>query len=189
MSVTKLEDPADLIRLVADPLRLALLGRAAEGRLVLSEVAETMAVPRRKVAEAVGKLRAIGLIDDKLKLCPGELQRLAASLPTAESAAATITAGPWSDEEKKVLRRFFSGTRLTEIPTNRSKRQLVLERLAQEFEPGLRYQERDVNFTLQLFHDDYAALRRYMVEEDIMTRAEGVYWRTGGRYPASQESE
>ncbi len=58
----------------------------------------------------------------------------------------------------------------------------------QEFEPGLRYQERDVNFTLQLFYEDYTSLRRYMVEEGIMTRAEGVYWRTGGRYATPKDS-
>ena len=39
-----------------------------------------------------------------------------------------------------------------------------------------------MNFTLQLFHADYAALRRYMVDEGLLTRAEGVYWRSGGRY-------
>ena len=180
-----LDDPADLVRLVADPLRLALLGRAAEGRVQLDEVAASLGVHPRKVAEAVGKLRAVGLVDDELRLIPAELQEIARRLPTAESAAAAITDGPWSDEEKQVLARFFSGTRLTEIPTSRGKRKLVLERLAQEFEPGFRYQERDVNFTLQLFHSDYASLRRYMVEEGIMTRAEGVYWRTGGRYPTT----
>ncbi len=181
------QDPSDLIRLVADPLRLALLGRAAEGRLSLEEVAARFDVPKRKVAEAVGKLRALGLIDDELRLVPRLLQEAAASLPTPESAAAVITDGPWSDEEKRVLRRFFSGSRLTEIPASRAKRLLVLERLAQEFEPGLRYQESDVSFTLQLFHPDYTSLRRYMIEEGIMTRAEGVYWRTGGRYPADSD--
>ena len=176
------EDPAELIRLVADPLRLALLGRAAEGRVSVDEVADSLGVPKRKAAEAVGKLRAAGLLDDDLQLRAAILRTIAAKLPTAETAAAAITDGPWSEGEKKVLRIFFSGTRLTEIPTSSKKRKIILERLAQEFEPGLRYAERDVNFTLQLFHEDYAALRRYMVEEDIMTRAEGVYWSTGGRY-------
>ena len=45
-----------------------------------------------------------------------------------------------------------------------------------------------MNFTLQLFHEDYVSLRRYMVEEGILTRAEGVYWRTGGRFPPGAES-
>ncbi|NNK91836.1 MAG: DUF2087 domain-containing protein, partial [Acidimicrobiia bacterium] len=67
------------------------------------------------------------------------------------------------------------------IPTQHAKRLIVLERLAQEFEPGLRYREQEVNFTLQLFHADYAALRRYLVDEGYLTRADGVYWRTGGR--------
>ncbi len=187
--MARLNDPADLIRLVADPLRLALLGRAAEGRVALGEVAVAFDVPQRRVAEAVGKLRATGLIDDDLRLVTGELQEIAKRLPSDEGAAAVITDGPWSDDEKRILTRFFSGARLVEIPASRGKRRLVLERLAQEFEPGFRYQERDVNFTLQLFHSDYASLRRYMVEEGIMTRAEGVYWRTGGRYPTASDPE
>mgnify|MGYP001817423789 CR=1 FL=1 len=182
-----IEDPADIIRVVADPLRLSLLGRAAEGRVELDEVARSLGVPKRKVAEAVGKLRAAGLIDREMRLEIDRLQSIAASLPTAEGVAASITAGPWSDEERHVLSRFFSGTRLKEIPSSRRKRRIVLERLAQEFEPGYRYQERDVNFTLQLFHADYAALRRYMVDEGLLTRAEGVYWRSGGRYLTNAE--
>ncbi len=184
-----IDHPAELIRIVADPLRLALLGRAAEGRVELDELAKCFAQPKKKIAEALGKLRAAGLIDEDLRLADSVLRSIAARLPSAAEAHAVITQGPWSDDEKRILSRFFSGTRLTEIPTSRGKRSLVLERLAQEFEPGLRYQEQDVNFTLQLFHEDYAALRRYMVEEEIMTRSEGVYWRTGGRYATGSESQ
>ena len=79
-----LEDPADLIRLVADPLRLALLGRAAEARLSIDEVSDSLGTPKRKVAEAVGKLRALGLIDNDLRLVPRVLQEAAAALPSAE---------------------------------------------------------------------------------------------------------
>ncbi len=182
-----IEDPADIIRLVADPLRLALLGRAAEGNLVLDDVAAAFGIPKRKVAEAAGKLRASGLINDDLRLNQDNLRNVAAKLPSPEGAAEVVTRGPWSDAEREVLRRFFSGTRLTSIPAAKYKRLIVLERLAQEFEPGLRYQERDVNFTLQLFHADYAALRRYLVDEGLLTRAEGVYWRTGGRYLTQSE--
>jgi hypothetical protein len=182
-----IEDPADIIRLVADPLRLALLGRAAEGSLVLDEVAAAFDTPKRKVAEAVGKLRAAGLITDDLRLNEESLRTVAARLPSPEGAAEVVTRGPWSDVERDILGRFFSGTRLTSIPTAKNKRLIILERLAQEFEPGLRYQERDVNFTLQLFHADYAALRRYLVDEGLLTRAEGVYWRTGGRYLTQTE--
>jgi hypothetical protein len=183
-----IDDPADLIRIVADPLRLSILGRAAEGRVSLEEIEGVFDIPKKKVVEAIGKLRASGLIDEQLRLVPELLREVAAGLPTAAGAAAVITEGPWTDVEREVLRRFFSGTRLVEIPTNRSKRQLVLERLAQEFEPGLRYDESSVSFTLQLFHPDYTALRRYLVDEGFLTRAEGVYWRTGGRFPAAADT-
>ncbi len=79
-----------------------------------------------------------------------------------------------------MLGRFFSGRRVTSLPSNRSERLLVLERLALEYEAGVRYQEREVNFSLQMFYPDYATLRRYLVDEGLLTRADGVYWRTGG---------
>ncbi|MCP3975785.1 MAG: DUF2087 domain-containing protein [bacterium] len=110
------------------------------------------------------------------------LRSIAQSLPTDPPPTAEVVAGPWSAAELDILGRFFSGGRLQSIPTNLSKRRVILERLSQEFEPGLRYEEADVNFRLQLFYHDYAALRRYMVDEDLMSRAEGVYWRTGGRF-------
>ncbi|MGA9595228.1 MAG: DUF2087 domain-containing protein [Acidimicrobiia bacterium] len=179
-------DPADLIRVVADPLRMSILGRAAEGRVSLTELAESFDVPKKKVVQALGSLRAAGLIDEQLRLVVEVLRSVAAELPTPPEAAEAITRGPWNEAERDVLRRFFSGTRLVEVPTNRSKRHLILERLAQEFEPGLRYEESAVSFRLQLFHPDYAALRRYLVDEGFLTRADGVYWRTGGRYPAGE---
>jgi hypothetical protein len=33
---------------------------------------------------------------------------------------------------------------------------------------------------LLAYHPDYAALRRYLVEEDFLARENGVYWRAGG---------
>ena len=82
----------------------------------------------RLVSEAAGKLRAAGLIDNDLRLIHENLRSIAASLPSPAEAAATITDGPWSQDEREILRRFFTGTRLKEIPTSRKKRVVVLER-------------------------------------------------------------
>jgi len=79
-----------------------------------------------------------------------------------------------------VLRNFMADGRLTSIPAQRSKRVVVLDFLSQQFEPGKAYPERDVNFMLGKYHRDYAALRRYLVDEGFMMREGGVYWRTGG---------
>ncbi len=174
-------DPADFLRLALDPVRLSLLGRAAEGRIDVAEVAAALHVPERTVLEALGRLRSAGLLAGD-RLDRNALREVAAALPREPAADPELAGGDWSEEEATVLSRFFSGRRLTSIPANQQKRILVLERLAQEFEPGVLYSEPEVNFKLQLFHADYATLRRYLVDHDLLAREAGVYWRTGGRY-------
>jgi hypothetical protein len=79
-----------------------------------------------------------------------------------------------------VLSVFVVDGRLTSIPTARAKRMIVLDWLAQEFEPGRRYSEAMVNLILGKRHPDTAALRRYLVDEDLLSREAGQYWRSGG---------
>ena len=57
---------------------------------------------------------------------------------------------------------------------------MILDHVCRVFEPGVRYSEREVSVLLRAFHPDYAALRRYLVDEGFLARADGVYWRIGG---------
>ena len=83
----------------------------------------------------------------------------------------------------ETLRRFFSPDgRLHTMPTKHLKRRFVLDRIAQRFEPGRTYAEREVDAVLKEVHDDHAALRRYLVEDGFLTRENNVYWRSGGTY-------
>lgn len=176
-------EPRDYLGLAVDPVRLAVLGHAAVGPLELEPLAQDLGIGRRKMHEVVGKLQAAGLLRSDLTLDREVLRAIAQSLPQDPPIDPQFLAQGWTDDEARTLSKFFSGSRLKQIPTQRAKRLLVLERLAQEFEPGRRYQEKEVNFTLQLFYSDYAALRRYLIDEELMARADGVYWRTGGRFP------
>jgi hypothetical protein len=72
--------------------------------------------------------------------------------------------------------------RLTTIPSKFSKLLVVLDHLAQAFEPGRSYPEAEVNQILLRFHPDFAALRRYLVENAFLTREDSVYWRSGGTF-------
>jgi RimJ/RimL family protein N-acetyltransferase len=175
-------DYEDFARLCLDPVRLAALGHASEGTLTPEVLTEEMGVSRRQALETVADLRLAGLVDADDRLRVDALHRIAATVPQAEPASPAVTAGDWTASEVRTLETFFSGERLVEIPANRRKRLVVLERLAQEFEPGVRYAEAEVSGQLERFNPDYAALRRYLVEENLMSRAEGVYWRTGGRF-------
>lgn len=83
--------------------------------------------------------------------------------------------------EQKVLETFIVDGRLREMPVKHEKRLIVLTYISRVFEPGVRYHERDVDVALRAFHDDYPALRRYLVEADLLNRDNtNVYWRAGG---------
>ena len=179
-------DPGVFIRLCVDPIRLAVLGRSAAGPVDAAELAAVLGVGDRDVVAAKGRLQASGLLDVEGRLDLGVLRSVAMALPSDPPASPELLKGAWSPEEAEILSRFFSGDRLVEIPGHQAKRRVILERLAQEFEPGVRYPERQVNFILQLFHADYAALRRYLIDEELLTRADGMYWRTGGRFAESE---
>ena len=90
-----------------------------------------------------------------------------------------------TEDEQAILRRYFAGRTLTEIPASRAKRQVLLQRLALEFDVGRRYTEREVNEILFTFHPDWSTLRRYLVDEGLLDREhvddQDLYWRAGGR--------
>ena len=70
--------------------------------------------------------------------------------------------------------------RLFTLPAKRTKRLLVLDHVVQAFEPGRTYAEKEVNAIVGRLHDDFAALRRALVDEGFLTRENNVYWRSGG---------
>jgi hypothetical protein len=66
---------------------------------------------------------------------------------------------------------------LISIPAKSAKRIAVLHRIAQELSRTTRYPEKDLNAIIAKFHDDTAAIRRYMIEYGILERdGESVYW-------------
>jgi hypothetical protein len=79
------------------------------------------------------------------------------------------------------LRRYVRDGRISVIPARRDARLLLLDQVAQAFEPGRRYPEPAVNAILRALYDDHAALRRYLVDADLLSRTpDGTYWRSGG---------
>ncbi len=79
------------------------------------------------------------------------------------------------------LRPFVRDGRISVMPAKHSVRLLLLDQVAQAFEPGRRYPELAVNEILKGLYDDHAALRRYLVDEGLLSRTpDGTYWRSGG---------
>ena len=79
------------------------------------------------------------------------------------------------------LRAFIRDGRITAVPAKRTRRRLLLDRVAQAFEPGRTYPETEVDQILKTVFSDHCALRRYLIDEEFMSRtADGQYWRAGG---------
>ncbi|SDG71063.1 DUF2087 domain-containing protein [Klenkia brasiliensis] len=173
-------DAAKLVGLLADPDRLAVVAALALGATDIAGVAGATGLSQTEVALAARRLGRGGLV-----------RRDGASLALRAElfAAAARTAGehrpppePLSPDPAAdaVLQAFVADGRLTSIPAHRGKRLVVLDHLVRVFEPGVRYPEREVNALLAVWHPDTAALRRYLVDEGLLTRSDGVYWRSGG---------
>jgi hypothetical protein len=82
------------------------------------------------------------------------------------------------------LRPFVSDGRLTRLPARWARRRAVLDYVVQSFEPGRRFPEKEVDVVLRAWcaggATDYVTLRRHLVDEGLLGREDGIYWRTGG---------
>ena len=178
------ETPDQILRALADPERLAIAGALARSAASASELAETLGLEVARVRKHLNRLSATGVIrlapDRRSYHLDPETLRWAAE-QVGPPREAGIALGAANEDEETVLRTFFRDGRLTEVPAKEGKRRIVLERIALEFEPGVRYEEKTVNVVVGRFFPDHATIRRYLVDEGFLSREAGEYWRTGGR--------
>ena len=178
--------PDVLVGLLAGPARMRAFAAVVLGATTRQEIAERTGLAPRQVAVALRRLRDGGLVGtDQDRLVPRLEVFTDAMKEYARTLAPAAEAGPLdtSPARASVLRAFLVDGRLVSIPAARSKRRVILEHIAMAFEPGVRYPEREVNAVLRAWHPDHAALRRYLVDEELMARERGVYWRIGGPVP------
>jgi hypothetical protein len=172
--------PDALVGLLAEEERLLAFAAVVLGAATPSAVAAATGLPARDIVRALRRLEQGGLVsvvDGKLV---GERDVFKDTIREHVPEAAPDEPLDPDREKAAVLRVFVRDGRLISIPAVRGKRKIILEHLAACFEPGVKYPERAVDAVLRAWHDDYAALRRYLIDEDLMAREDGVYWRTGG---------
>lgn len=173
--------PSDIVGLLADGDRLRVVAALVLGASTTEEVAASSGLAVRAAVTALGRLADGGLVDRDdhgWRLAEEELRASARAAGVERTAPDQHGDAP--AEAARVLRAFVDDRRLTSIPAQRSKRLVVLDLLAQEFEPGRRYSEAMVNLVLGQWHADTASLRRHLVDEQLLAREAGTYWRIGG---------
>jgi hypothetical protein len=172
--------PDALCGLLAEPDRLATFAAVVLGAETPSEVAARTGLAARQVVVALRRLEQgglVGTVDGRLVAEANAFKE--AVREHAPSPAVEDDLDP--DRAKAaVLRVFLRDGRIVRLPAARGKRRIILEHIAAAFEPGVRYPERAVDAILRAWYDDHATLRRQLIDEGLMTREDGIYWRSGG---------
>ncbi len=132
---------------------------------------------RRRTAQARAFLAVMDLLDEQADQAFVDYH---AALPVQDDRAVVTRS-----EAGKLLDKYFvddDHTCLDRFPRKEKHKLVVLRHLVQRFEPGRRYAEKEVNALLQQAFDDYAVLRRWLVDYRFLGRERdgSAYWRSDG---------
>ena len=78
-------------------------------------------------------------------------------------------------EQERLVGRLFTDGRLAQVPAKRKTRAAALLEVLTRFEPGRVYREPEVNEVLLTVHEDFAYLRRELVNYHYLEREGGRY--------------
>jgi hypothetical protein len=171
-------DAATLVGLLAEPHRRLVFAALVLGTSNVHDLREVTGLETRAVITALNRFTDAGLV-----VVSGDGAYFVVEEAFTQAARASAPPPPDDDDDvPSTLRAFVRDGRITSIPAQHSKRLVLLDMLSQQFEPGRRYSEPEVNAILLRWHDDHAALRRYLVDDGFLDRDAGQYWRTGGTF-------
>jgi len=173
-------EPTEILGALADDSRLRAFSAILLGATSSSEVADATGLQTKDALRALSSLQSVGLVSRTEAGWTAHPDQIRAAAIAAAPPRQYVDHGTGDAHTASVLRTFLPEGRISQMPTSRSKRLVVLDHVARVFEPGVRYPEADVTAMLSAFYDDYAALRRYLVDEGFLAREAGTYWRTGG---------
>jgi DNA-binding HxlR family transcriptional regulator len=176
---------ARLLKVIADETRLKILGALADQPLTGADLAVRLNLTPPTISHHMRKLTDAGIVTSETD-AQRHWYRLNADFllatrrtPIASAQSCPTSQAGDSDEDgafrSKIIRDFFIGERLRDIPAQRKKRVIVLQHILQRFDAGRTYPESEVNDLLRPVHEDVATLRRELVDYGFMERDRGVY--------------
>jgi hypothetical protein len=171
------------LKVLADRSRLRIVGLLAEKEYTVKELAAVLGLKEPTVSEHLAALKYQDIVDMRpqgtahhYRLKQEGIHTLLKQLKPAPFADGATFADA-SEFERHVLNAYFRDGRLQQIPMQHKKMLVILEFLVKEFQYGEHYSEKQVNEILKRFNPDCATLRRQLVDNRYMARANGIYWR------------
>jgi biotin operon repressor len=167
------------MKTLADAERLKIAGLLGVEALSPEQIAGRLGMKPAEVQQHLEQLIQSGLAHkegDAYRLDNQAFEKLTRKVLAQSHPPAPEYEG--DEFEVKTLRGYISrdGT-LKSIPTQQKKLMVILRYLAKDFKPGVKYPESQVNQILRRYHEDTAALRRYMADNGLLKREKGIYWK------------
>jgi hypothetical protein len=183
--------PETVIGLLAEPERLRVFAALVLGARSAAEVGRAADLDQRAVGKALQRLEAGGLVErvnQEYRPVPELFKQIAR---TATPPAEPEEHGYADQRVEIAVRTFIKDGRLTALPAQASRRQMIFEHIVRSFEPGRTHTEAEVNTILRAWTEggacDHVTLRRYLVDAGLLSRQSNDYWRTGGWVDVSDQ--
>ncbi len=173
-------DITQLFKALADEKRLRIIALIGKRGLSVEEIAAAVELTPATVSHHLAKLREVGLVEatheQYYSVYRFNQQPLIDALRSlAEDTPPENMREDLQKYDQKVLRDYLVEGKLTTIPAQRKKREVILRFLAKQFEIGRTYTEKEVNLLIADYHDDFATLRRELIGAKLLSREGGIY--------------
>jgi hypothetical protein len=171
-------------KVVANESRLRLISYLANGERSVGELAQLLALKEPTVSSHLAMMKQIGLVTVRAdgntryySLDTKSLERMSKDVFSHSTLATLVDGSSTPTWEEKVLKAFIKDGRIKDDPAQWKKRMVIVHWLADQIEPDVRYSEKEFNELLHQYNPDHATWRRYLVDEGLIIREKGVYWR------------
>jgi predicted transcriptional regulator len=176
----------EFFKALADEKRLQIVGLLAQQDYSVEELAAILDLSSATVSHHLQRLVRAGLVqaraDQHYHVYSLQLQTLhdmSQQILSQDRLQETTEDLDLDAYDRKVLRDYMEDGRLKLIPRQWKKREVILRYLVEQFEWEQRYTEREVNEIISRTHEDFATLRRELVDSRRLAREREIYWRIG----------
>lgn len=174
-----MKEKLELLKLLADETRLEILNILLKEDSYVEKIACELSLTPATICYHLKKMESAGVVNCSRSqfYIIYSLNREVFDKPLYELIKKDEEIVNTEEKYKKeVISNFFKYGRLTQIPTQRKKREIVLLEIAKQFEMGQKYDEKEVNEIIHRFHEDHCTIRREMIACGIMQREKETYW-------------
>ena len=176
----RVKEKLELLKLLADETRLEILNILLKEDSYVEKIACELSLTPATICYHLKKMEAAGVVNCSRSqfYIIYSLNRDIFDKPLYELIKKDDAVVDTEEKYKKeVISNFFKYGRLTQIPTQRKKREIVLFEILKQFETDREYGEKEVNEIILRYHEDFCTIRREMIAFGMMTRDHEIYKR------------